>query len=434
MKSNPIYCGLAFGGLTIDQERSVLPCCAVIPDRYEKNVNNLGELLEEKINNSRIRKLRKYLLKGSWDPACETCKTAEKLGSYSMRTTWNGAVPDAPMVEYIDPKNIKAITISLGRKCNSKCMTCNPGASTLWDDEWKFINPNSSIPDIPEVMIDDAFTIEILDLLPNIEHITFFGGEPLLIGEHISFLEMCVDRGISQNIDLNYTTNLTKLSDNLADLWKNFKGVSTSVSIDGVGIVNDYIRYPIKFSKVEKNLNDYLDLLDENTFFLTISCTISLFNINEFADLLDYYISLIIKKRVRKESITQKAGFFYSRVVEPKCLNSSLLSIEYRKRGIKKIQKVRERIKNLDFTLHPTLLQTCDLIESWCKEPQIFDEKLVREAIDFIMKSDQFRNHNIDDYLPGLLDELKSYLPDPSLIKHRKIFKINSLSIDRNKT
>ena len=40
-------------------------------------------------------------------------------------------------------------------------------------------------------------------------------------------------------------------------------------------------------------------------------------------------------------------------------------------------------------------------------EPQKINTKLCDDAIYFIEQSDIFRNRNIEDYIPGLLDELK---------------------------
>ena len=53
---------------------------------------------------------------------------------------------------------------------------------------------------------------------------------------------------------LFYTTNLTVLKDELFDLWSQFGHIYLGVSIDGYGEVDDYIRYPSKWEKLEKNI------------------------------------------------------------------------------------------------------------------------------------------------------------------------------------
>ena len=60
--------------------------------------------------------------------------------------------------------------------------------------------------------------------------------------------------------------------------------------------------------------------------------------------------------------------------------------------------------------LHFSFLNVIDTIESWCTETQIDNKDLINQAVHFITSSDEFRKRNIDDYIPGLLDELKSYV------------------------
>jgi hypothetical protein len=84
-----------------------------------------------------------------------------------------------------------------------------------------------------------------------------------------------------------------------------------------------------------------------------------------------------------------------------------VLSVEYRKKGKEKVIALKEKIKDLD--LHSSFIDMCNLIIAWAEEPQIKDPRLAEQAIHFITKSDEFRKRNIDDYIPGLLDELRSY-------------------------
>jgi sulfatase maturation enzyme AslB (radical SAM superfamily) len=405
----PIYCGLAFGAISISKMNEIKPCCGIIPANFLPISLPPTDSLEEKINNPQIRELRKSLINGEWHPACYGCRDNEIAGVDSMRTIWSRSISDAPIVEYIDPKNVKYLDITLGNKCNSKCMTCGPKSSSLWEKEWEArLYPKIPIISRNDVEINDKFSKNLLDTFSNIENLSFIGGEPLIIDEHLNLLRMCVDNGMSENIGLSYVTNLSKYDREIFNLWKKFRSISLSFSIDGTNLVNDYLRYPVKFSKIVDNLKQYFELYKNGNFYTTLSCTISLFNINEFPDLLDFYISFILERRKHLDVPFDFTTIFLNRVTFSEYFNSSVLSVEFRKKSIEKLKKVKERIKLLD--LHPSFLQSCDLIESWANEPQFDNKNLVEEAIKFITETDRFRNHNIDDFIPGILDELKSYV------------------------
>ena len=77
----------------------------------------------------------------------------------------------------------------------------------------------------------------------------FYGGEPLLSKKMWKVLEMAVELGYSKNIALEYNTNGTTWHAG-TEVWKDFKSVSLSFSIDGIGDQFTYMRYPAEWSKV----------------------------------------------------------------------------------------------------------------------------------------------------------------------------------------
>jgi len=51
-----------------------------------------------------------------------------------------------------------------------------------------------------------------------------------------------IEQGRSKDITLGYVTNLTGVRDELLELWDQFNMKHITVSIDGVGKVNEYQR------------------------------------------------------------------------------------------------------------------------------------------------------------------------------------------------
>ena len=81
------------------------------------------------------------------------------------------------------------------------------------------------------------------------------GGEPLFNAKYYEILERIIASGRANEITLQFNTNLLALQSKNLDLWKHFKQVTANISADGVAQVNEYVRYPGKWSKFLRNLN-----------------------------------------------------------------------------------------------------------------------------------------------------------------------------------
>ena len=407
--SEPIYCGLAFGSVSMGVKGELRPCCGMVASSFHRKsvlAVKSNEHISLQINQEPLRNVRKDLMNGRWHPACRICQDNEKLNpESSMRAIWNNSIPDAPMSEYINPDNVKFLDLAVGNKCNSKCMTCNPGSSDFWIEEYNAINNTVPIHEIYSNLTNE-FNAEIIETFKNVEFINLIGGEPLINEDHINFLKLLVDKKLSDKINLGYVTNLTGLTDELIEVWDNFKSVNATVSIDGFEKVNDYIRYPIKFEKVQEKLQQYLNLIRVDKFSITLSSTVSIFNINEISELLDFFAVIVVEYKDKNKFDAGRATVYLNRVFFPEHFNLNLLPTSYRQHGVEKIKTIREKLLTLD--IHPSFLSACDLAESWGTEKQVFNKRLVNSAIDFISKSDTFRERHIKDYLPDLWDELLS--------------------------
>lgn len=402
--SKSIYCGLAFGSVSMGNQGQLRPCCGMVPSKFNHTYETADTHIRYRINAKNLREVRKSLIDGIWPEVCGLCKSTESIGSESMRTIWNKTIPDAPLYEIVNPNDIKYLDISFGNKCNSKCMTCNPYCSDFWEDEYQHvtstIKPFISI--IPASTITEKTIHQFLDTFKGVEYINLLGGEPMMSDEHRMLLEQLVESKLSNNISLSYVSNLTVYDESLIDAWKHFKSVSASLSMDGVGVVNDYLRYPAKFDKIESNLKRYLDLTSVGDFGMTLSCTISILNFVRYPDLLDYYVSLL--QNYDSRFVENRMSIYLNYVNTPSYFTSSLLSVEFRRSCLDKLEQVRDRISKLN--LHPSLLESCNTFEAWANEPTNEDKGLIDNAIQFIQRSDDFRKRNIKDFIPEVWEEL----------------------------
>ena len=223
------------------------------------------------MNTQFMKDLRLQMLKGEWPQLCRRCQDRENGGGHSARQQENkvyaSQIPELLANTAEDgeiPAKIRSVDFRLGNTCNLACRMCSPRSSSKWAREWKSVKPNwfpVSEQDLkifrsydwyrsPEIW--QAFKTQ----LPHLTHLHFAGGEPMIVPEMVKALRICVEAGQAANITLSYNTNLTEIPEEAKDLWPNFKAVRIVASIDGVGDLNDYIRYPSKWSAIDKNLHD----------------------------------------------------------------------------------------------------------------------------------------------------------------------------------
>lgn len=125
-------------------------------------------------------------------------------------------------------------------------------------------------------------------------HIHIVGGEPLLIDRHYDLLKTIIKTGRPDKTIIEYNTNLTFLPEKIYEIWKHFKKIQIGVSIDGTGALNNYIRHPSRFEKIEKNL-EVIDKRFDNIQ-VWIAVTVSAYNIFHLPELIEWKL----KKRFLK--------------------------------------------------------------------------------------------------------------------------------------
>ena len=181
-----------------------------------------------------------------WSPACNKCFLLEKSGQQSLRQTGPDWVPDAESSQ--DPITID---IHLDNQCNAACVICNQDNSSLWAKEQsKLQHKKITIkPETPTAAIDKIVSTVSLE---KVKYVKFFGGEPLFTNTHLRFLEQVPH---PEHVTLHYTTNGSIYpNEEVLNAWKKFKLIIFAASIDGIEEQFDYVRWPLTWNKVSRNL------------------------------------------------------------------------------------------------------------------------------------------------------------------------------------
>ena len=267
------------------------------------NIND--GLSDQQIGDSKhMRDIRLAMLHADWPAACERCRLTENTGGCSRRQAENQHFEQhIPWIlEHTDqqgyaPVRIRSRDYRLGNLCNLRCRMCHPRASKLLLKEWNEIaRPRLKVSGeqareyqnmswFHNQQLWDDFSTHCKDL----EHLHFAGGEPLIMPEVQKALEICIGQGVADMIELTFNTNITKIPASHRKLWPRFKAVNLICSIDAYGPLNDYIRYPAKWSRLASNL----DIIEQqhkalNLGWVTLSATVQIYNIFHLHELIDY--------------------------------------------------------------------------------------------------------------------------------------------------
>lgn len=252
--------------VTFFPDGKIGPCCQIAFD-YRKPVSMIKDP-------DRFADLR------TQDPpaACKDCVQRESVGMQSYRHFFNTkSVPGDGSIVFLDIRNTNL--------CNLKCRVCGPYYSNQWATERGETQP------IKHADINPYYTDFCTE---NLRWIYFAGGEPLISPDHWKILDTLSDMGLSQQVSLMYSTNLTTIRykdrtlTDLIDLWERFQTIELMVSIDGIGRMFETMRSGADWNDVEHNLKR-VRAAKTARIRLSISSVLSALNIWGLVDLAKYF-------------------------------------------------------------------------------------------------------------------------------------------------
>ena len=250
-KTNKSFCAYPF--LSYSDANPFVATCA----RGQEKIANLGELDDWKTN-ANYQRIRTAMINGEKLPKnCQVCYDYEDNGLTSYRV--HDSLDYIAILGINDIEDFKKIEnpyyyeMRVSDKCNLMCRMCSPNHSHLLKEEFRK-NPGLTL-DQQEV-VDDWKTSNI-DVIPvdtlTDKHLVYLtGGEPLVMADVYKFMRRCID---AKRTDFGLTlgTNAMAINETFMDLAKHFSNLHFSVSIDGYGKVNDYVRWKSDFDTIISN-------------------------------------------------------------------------------------------------------------------------------------------------------------------------------------
>ena len=391
------FCVLPFMHMATNASGNYRICCNSTPGKNQikdskGNAMNLAKHNVEDVWNSEVyTTIRKQLLNNERPEMCQRCFSEEDAGVKSSRESFNEGWyrEDIDLSVVQDKIDVRYIDLRLGNLCNLKCRMCNPYASSMWVKEWnQVVNTAELVPnektdhsETKRLSKKDWFEIpkvweNIAKIADSIEEIYLTGGEPTLAIKQYDLFEYLHKHNLSKKIRLKYNTNLTNIPDTMLEHWKKFKTIKINASIDAIGELDRYVRYPSAWHKIEENFKK-LSKLDNIR--LQIHSTLQTYNVLQLDKLYEWC-----------DSIKFTDVYLYI-LNHPKCLNIKVLPNDLKQETIKRLKPFAERSK---------VKQMIDYMQS-----ENWYDSLWGDFMEYTNTLDKSRNENILEVVP----EFKEY-------------------------
>lgn len=308
LNESKTFCMFPWVHLNATPKGDVYPCCS---NDYTTPVGNTKEqTLKQIFNSPKMKELRVDMLSERKNKICDFCYKHEEAGPHSFRNYskehfskyFDEVVPTTQKDGTVDDFKMRYFDIRFSNICNFKCRTCGSEFSSQWGAEMqKNFDPKHPIV----IHVDDDKGTVLEEVLTHIEHIDlayFAGGEPLITDEHYTMLEEMIRLGRT-DITLRYNTNASNIKykkHDILDLWKHFKKIELSCSVDHYGERAEWLRKGTDWAKVEENLLTFREL-DYVSF--QMNTVFSIFNYPTIGEFYEY---------LRKKNIVRRNDWYHS--------------------------------------------------------------------------------------------------------------------------
>lgn len=275
---NNTFCVFPFIQTVIRTDGSLGPCCRM---KTSENIQNTT--IKQFWNSSIIKNIRDNMINGKKISGCQYCYDEEAKTGSSMRTDtlkeYKFFSPNYyhQLLDYYKFKDSifpDRLEMHLGNLCNLKCLTCSPKDSSAFLTEDRILNISNY--NQKDYQLSDSIINQTLKsaIDHDIKILDLRGGESMLVPD-IKKILFDWPHDHASRITLRVQTNCTILDDQWLSIFKKFKNLDVMMSIDAYGDDNDYIRFPSKWSDIERNVTTLINLPNTKSY---INCTVSNLN------------------------------------------------------------------------------------------------------------------------------------------------------------
>lgn len=210
-----------------------------------------------------LKNIKQEFSDNKWPRECVRCQETEAIDNSSIRLN---AIKFDKIQTQSDYLIVGGV---LDNICNSACLTCNEHLSTtiggLISKDYEIVDNTNRFWTLPQ---------------ERIVHLDLNGGEPSHSKNYKQVLA-----NLPKNVkSVRLNTNCSTVLEELWDLCHRGIQVTVTVSLDGIGPVHDFVRWPIKWNKFYANLQRYMTMpVKLNTW-----TTVSVLNVDDLPNILEF--------------------------------------------------------------------------------------------------------------------------------------------------
>jgi len=239
--------------------------------------------LDQHWNSEHMKSVRRRMMAGEILPECDVCNNkllnTDVYRSYfwglfghkyeeAMRLTREDGFTEMQPVSW---------DYRFSNLCNFKCRMCGDMLSSAWETEEKrhnmvdWTNPKNNWmrPEIKREITrfqDSQIEAEFAKAVEQhrIEEIYWVGGEPLMYEQHWRYMRRIIELGDGPKLYARYNTNLSRVDYNGNDLYRDIlqsiRDWQICASLDGTGVIGEYIRTGLNYVQWKENFARGLDI------------------------------------------------------------------------------------------------------------------------------------------------------------------------------
>jgi sulfatase maturation enzyme AslB (radical SAM superfamily) len=367
-----------------------------------------------------MSQVRSEFLNGEMPTGCNECLETEQHGKVGgrlrqlLKTGINTdnfvkTLQSSPWFDqFTEDTNLRPVDwqVDLGNYCNSGCLFCYPGSSSRLAKDWKTLGLIDVLP--PNSWCNDNSLVEsfiqVLTDTPKLKYVHFIGGETLITPAFRKIIQALVDAGISKNITVGFTTNLTVWDDEINQLLTQFKEVNLGLSIECLHPVNDYLRWPSDITNVKQVLDQWVDFAKQHNWLVQIRMTPTIFSVLHLDSIFEY--------AYQKDIAVESCNF----LANPAYMRPNVLPAEQREQVVNRLKNWAEqypsqhtRVVNTrspEFARMHTVQDAYSYIDYLTNQPD--ESYRLPDLVQYLKQMESLRNNTILDYLPEYEDFLRS--------------------------
>ena len=371
--------------------------------------------------------IRRAMLSGEELAGCQECYLMERHGKVSGRqrqllkigvtvedfektmlsSDWLDAFQQSSLNRGATDQLPQDWQIDLGNFCNSACLFCEPHSSSKLAAEFKKIGFIKEMP--PRAWCDDPELlqsfVDVLQHTPDLAYLHFIGGETLITPAFRTILKTLVDRGISKEISVGFTTNLTVWDDDIVQLLKSFREVNLGMSIECLHPLNDYVRYGSEISAARRIMQQWIEVARQQSWLIQLRITPTVLSI--------WHLDTIYRFALDQGIAVESCNFLN----DPPHMRPSVLPQEWRQRVIAKLQHWIDQqgtvdarpvvnSRNPNLARQQVIQDATSYVAYLSNQPD--ESHRLQDLVIYLRVMEQSRQNSILDYLPEYEELLRT--------------------------